>query len=402
MDKNAAVAKSVIVEDVKLSGSDANNYKPVTDSVSTAAITPRDLNLTVSATDKIYDGTTTANASYADNRITGDNLTVEATARFEDKNAAVAKSVIVEDVKLSGEDATNYLIASLLPENNTATILKAPLTVVASNAQRNYGDENPEINIIFNGFVSGEGVENSGITGNANLVIDADSTTPVGEGYLVTPVVGTLAAPNYQFTKFEAGQLTITPRSLYITANNVVRFAGEADPDNFSFSTGVGGLVNGDTLANVDITPPEGSANAAGGKVFALTTANASFLTGSPINYQISYLNGYLVIIPKPDVSGDEATNEAFFLELEPEEIAVTVNELNRQQTNLISSRIDSFEISRNLSNQQIDEEWITPNQSLGQLTNMNSNEIIERLKSRPLFIKNSDLARLLGIDIGI
>ena len=71
--------------------------------------------LTVSATgiNKVYDGTTTAALTLADNRLAGDVFTdADASATFVDKNVANGKAVTVASITITGTNAGNYALAS--------------------------------------------------------------------------------------------------------------------------------------------------------------------------------------------------------------------------------------------------------------------------------------------------
>ena len=67
--------------------------------------------MSVSATgvNKVYDGTTTATVTLADNRVAGDSLSTSYTsASFANKNVGTAKTVSVSGIAVSGADAANY------------------------------------------------------------------------------------------------------------------------------------------------------------------------------------------------------------------------------------------------------------------------------------------------------
>jgi hypothetical protein len=72
-------------------------------------ITPRPLNLTAFAPNKLYDGTTAANATLSDDHIAGDALTTTFTnATFADRNVGTGKTVTVNGLNVQGPDASNY------------------------------------------------------------------------------------------------------------------------------------------------------------------------------------------------------------------------------------------------------------------------------------------------------
>ena len=79
-DKNVATGKPVNVTNLGLSGADAGNYSVNSTTSGTASITKRTLLITATAANKKYDGTTTASVTLADNRVTGDQITLSYAA----------------------------------------------------------------------------------------------------------------------------------------------------------------------------------------------------------------------------------------------------------------------------------------------------------------------------------
>lgn len=126
--RNVGTGKTVTVTGLSLSGADAANYTVNDTAIATADITPKALTITASASDKVYDGTVSATASLADDRIAGDDLTAGYTsAAFEDADAGVGKTVNVTGITVSGPDAGNY--AANDAAVTTATIHKAAAVV---------------------------------------------------------------------------------------------------------------------------------------------------------------------------------------------------------------------------------------------------------------------------------
>lgn len=342
LDKHVGTGKPLMVTGNVLSGADAGNYVALLDVV--ANITPRLLTLTgVGAQDKVYDGTTLATRvdlappALAGGVIAGDDLLLDLAnlaVAFADKNAGADKPLVVSGASLGGSDAGNYRIDIA---GASASIAKAPLTVAIDPAQplqRHYGDDNPIPSVLFTGFVAGEDADSAGISGAPSITTAATATSPVG-AYDVQLTIGNLDAQNYSFGPFQAGMLTVTPRPLAIFVDNVVRFAGEPDPDPYTYSTNVDGLVAGDRLQQVSITPPPGSANAQGGAIFALVPSDAVFAIGDAANYAVSYRSGWLLVLTKPDYfagASDSGGTPGFAIELfDPAQIAAADTGLRRE-----------------------------------------------------------------------
>src|SRR5207253_2635592 len=86
---------------------------------------------------------------------------------------------------------------------------KATLTVTANNASRAYGTANPAFTASFSGFVDGETLATSGVSGSPTLTTFAAPNSPP-KTYAIITGPGTLAAANYTF-KVVYGTLTVTP-----------------------------------------------------------------------------------------------------------------------------------------------------------------------------------------------
>ena len=128
-DKNVGTDKPVQVSGLALLGADADKYT-LTQPTTNADITPATLTVTgVTASDKVYDGGTTATLDTSTAAlvgvISGDDVTLDATAAagaFTDPNAGTGKTVLVSGLTISGADAGNY---TLTQPTLTANILKA-------------------------------------------------------------------------------------------------------------------------------------------------------------------------------------------------------------------------------------------------------------------------------------
>src|SRR5581483_11763597 len=136
-DKNAGNSKTINVSGISIAGADAGNYTFNTTATATANITPRPLTVTATGIDKVYDGTTAASVTFADNRIAGDVLTVSDTAVFVNKNVGNGKTISVTGISISGADAGNYLLSNTTA-TTTANIAPRPLTITAAGVNKLY------------------------------------------------------------------------------------------------------------------------------------------------------------------------------------------------------------------------------------------------------------------------
>ena len=178
----------------------------------------------------------------------------------------------------------------LNPGGNFAAFRISPvLTVTVNNATRVYGNANPQFTVSFAGFLAGDGVD--GLLGTPDFATAATLTSGIGT-YGISATLGTLLSQQgYQFS-FNPGVLTITPRPITVTANNLSRVYGNANPA-LTFTVGGLGLVNGDQLTGA-LATTAGTTTGVGS--VAITQGS---LVADP-NYALTFVNGQLTITPRP------------------------------------------------------------------------------------------------------
>ena len=94
--------------------------------------------MTATASNKIYDGTTAATVSLADNRVAGDVVDIaHTTATFATRHVGTDKTVTVSGITISGADAGNYQLASTTAATS-ASISARAITVTAVTATKVY------------------------------------------------------------------------------------------------------------------------------------------------------------------------------------------------------------------------------------------------------------------------
>jgi hypothetical protein len=123
-------------------------------------------------------------------------------------------------------------------DSTTFTIDKATLTVKAEDATKLLGAANPTFNAGYSGFVNGETLATSGVSGSPSLTTNATAASPVGS-YTITAAQGTLAAGNYSFNfvngtlktiyKFDGFRQPVDNNGVFNTVK-----AGSAIPVKFS------------------------------------------------------------------------------------------------------------------------------------------------------------------------
>jgi hypothetical protein len=128
----------------------------------------------------------------------------------------------------------------------TITVTKAPLTVTADDKSRLFGSANPPLTATLSGFVLGQTLATSGVTGTASCTTTAQPYSTGGD-YPITCTVGTLASVNYGFATFVPGTLTVTYTRPCLTGNasgSLTVSAGQA------ICIGPGGVQSGPVTVN--------------------------------------------------------------------------------------------------------------------------------------------------------
>src|SRR5690606_33256796 len=110
---------------------------------------------------------------------------------------------------------------------------------------------------------------------------------------------GTLSAGvNYEVT-FVDGTLSITPRAITVTADDLTRIYGDSDPA-LTHQVTAGNLVFGDTLAGA-------LTRAAGENVGGYAITQGTLSAGA--NYDVTFVGGTLTITPRAiTVTADDLT----------------------------------------------------------------------------------------------
>ena len=208
-DKNAANGKTVTVTGTTLVDTTsglARNYTVSNPTGLTASITPASLLVRATgAASRVYDTTTNASVTLADNRIAGDVLTISNSgASFADKNAGANKTVTVNGIALGGTDAGNYTVNATA--TTTASITQAALGVKVDNAEKDQGLANPAFTASYTGLLGNDTLANE-VSGNLAFSTPATTGSVAGD-YLVSAVGQT--STNYALT-YTPGVLTVKP-----------------------------------------------------------------------------------------------------------------------------------------------------------------------------------------------
>ncbi|MGH7511757.1 MAG: YDG domain-containing protein [Gemmatimonadales bacterium] len=214
-DKHAGTAKTVSVTGISVTGADAGNYNWNTTATATADITPRALVITATGQNKVYDGTTAATVTLADDRIAGDVFTASySSATFADKHVGTGKPISVTGISISGPDAGNY--SANTTASATADITARSLTVTATGVNKVYDGTTTATVTLSDDRVAGDG-----FTATYASATFADRHVGTAKPIAVAGVaISGADAGNYQLTSTTASATAdITPRTLAVTAS---------------------------------------------------------------------------------------------------------------------------------------------------------------------------------------
>ncbi|MBI4318601.1 MAG: DUF11 domain-containing protein, partial [Chloroflexi bacterium] len=284
-------------------------------SSATAALTVTRAPLTgsITAANKVYDGTTAATITgrFLNGVIGADQVSyVGGTATFATKEVGNLKLVTATGLSLSGADAGNYTVNSTA--TTTADITARPLTVSATGVSKVYDGNTSATVTLSDNRVSGDVLTDS-YTGAAF----ADKNVGVGKTVSVSGVsISGADAGNYTVNSAATTTANITPAPLTVTADNKTKIQGQPDP---TLTVSYTGFVNSERLETSGVT---------GAPAFVHTNMNDSpigvysiAVTSGTLhaqNYSFSFVNGSLIIdyltitgtiSPNPNDKGWNNTN---------------------------------------------------------------------------------------------
>nr|WP_267876978.1 YDG domain-containing protein [Massilia rhizosphaerae] len=308
-DKNAGTNKAVTVSGAIADGTGrAANYTLATPAGLSATIAPKALAVSgITAADKVYDGTTAATVSTGgavlQGLAAGDDVRVDATGTFADKNAGGGKTVTLANT-FGGADAGNYTIAG--QATTVAAITPKALTVSGITAA------NKEYDGTTAAAVDGTGAQLAGLVGGDAVTVAASGAFAdknVGRGKTVDLVtsLGGADAGNYALE----GQSSATAD----IAQKTVTVAGAAVADKTADGTTVATLTAPGTVVGAIAGDTVGVSGAAASARFAQATAGTGIavdvdglaLTGADAaNYAFAgrtTASGTIVAAPAPVVT---------------------------------------------------------------------------------------------------
>lgn len=224
--------------------------------------------------------------------VSDDNLKELAkNARFtcngKETTANVGKYDITAVLGTYENDNLNFTVDGM----GELTVTKAPLTVKVKDVSREYGAENPALEVEYEGFKNGETADVLG--GNLELSYNGITAESEAKSYPAQTSASGLTSDNYDIS-YTNGNVTITP--IVVTAS-----AGTARRSNITILFDK--AINGLTKDNFTVKAGENTVELAGvtegsnGTTYVLT---GSFTVGTAHTVEITYANNNYSITGTP------------------------------------------------------------------------------------------------------
>lgn len=298
--KTVVTNGAVTVTGLALTGAAAGNYT-LAPLVLSASITPYGLTANgITASDRIYDGTTSATINTSAATLAGvlgsDNVTLSttgATGAFVDPNVGLDKSVVISGLTLAGSDAGNYTVSASV----TASIRYSVTVSGISASDKVYdGTTNALLNVSNVVLVGVQGTDD----------VSLDTTNAVGgftdrnAGTNKTVDVSGLALLGAQADLYSLTQPT-TNASISAMLLTVTAAADTKTYDGTTNSGGMPAITDGDIATN-DIAPvwtQSFDSRNAGARTLTATGGNVNDGNGGS-NYVVTFATASGTILPLP------------------------------------------------------------------------------------------------------
>ena len=311
-EKNAGT-RSVTFSPIVLNGSDKDNYILTAQPAVSVVISPKPVTASVSVSDKVYDGNTTATASCsfaAGDIVAGDVVTASAAGTFDNKDAGTGKTVTLSGITKNGAGKGNYDIT--VPAGTTASITPAAITVTPDSGTKAYGQSDPAFTYKI---TSGTLVASEALTG----ILKRDAGEAVGDYEIIQDTLTTANNPNYDITFVAGVKLSITQATPTVTVSSSITGSSAAYGNSIVFTaklspTGSGAVPAGSVQFWLGSDKIGGLITLASGSA-SYTTAQTEFLPGNKsitaeyvpdtgeTNYSANTSAAYAITITKREVT---------------------------------------------------------------------------------------------------
>ena len=275
------------------------NYD-ITLSPETFAVTNKTITVSgITASDKVYDGTTEATLDTSSITFTGletgETITATVTGTFDSKNIGTSKTVSLT-TSYSGSTVDNYTIVD--QSSTSASITARTVSVTGKAGVDKTFDDTTNLPVgetgygVLTGVLPGEDVSLIG----AAVYNAATSGSRIIE--IGTTALSGVDKDNYTLN-WTNGSGTIAKKTLTVTANNDAKFVTQGDNTPGYNGVSYDGFEGDDNLSDINvsgltISRTNSSTNTAAGTYVGTLVPSGVTAT----NYDISYVNGDYTIIP--------------------------------------------------------------------------------------------------------
>ncbi|MEM5316914.1 YDG domain-containing protein [Paraburkholderia sp. JHI869] len=313
-DKNVGTNKPVSTS-MTISGADAGNYDLTQPTGLVANITPLGVTVVASASNKVYDASTTATVQLSSpGVVAGDQVVFsDQSATFDTKDVGTGKTVTVSGINETGADASNYTFT-----NTTATTTANITPFVLSLQGTRVYDATTNANASLfgnNGTLTGAGGETLTLSGTGTLAsknVNSQQAFAANglAGYTLTGN-GAALASNYTF---DGGTdwVNITPATLTVTGATVNTKIYDATTAATLSGAALSGVLGSDSVAlGNDTTGTFADKNVGSGKS---VTASTMTISGTDAgNYVLTQPTGLTgTITARPIVVDATAQNKTY------------------------------------------------------------------------------------------
>lgn len=283
------------------------NYNDSAENSVTITVARQTLTATITPNPKQYNGSPTAtikSVSYSGIVGVDDVSIAGGTLAFQDKAAAINKTVTASGYVLNGIKLADYALGTITV--TTANITTAPLTVTNTAVNDKTYDGTTAATYTgtpaLSGKVSGDDVN---LTGTPTFASKDASANPIPVSYTGLTIDGADAA-NYSLTLPSPVSEKINQRTLSVSVNPLTILCGQAIP---ALTVNVSGFVNGESTSIIGFSKPTAS-QSYGSTTTAVTNAPLAVVYSGGAatnNYQFSYNNTtQLTINAAQNVSADD------------------------------------------------------------------------------------------------
>ena len=206
----------------------------------TLTVDRKALTATATANNKVYDATAAGSVTFADDRLSGDVLTVDSTETvFADVNVGTGIATTTSGITLSGADAANYSVNATATSSADITVRHVTVTADAGQSKI-YGTTDP---VLAYAISSGSLVGSDAFSGVLSRAAGENvGSYSIGQGSLDL-------GGNYNLTFTPGTTFGVTQRPITVAANaGQSKVYGNAD-SAFTYTIGGLGLAFSDTLS---------------------------------------------------------------------------------------------------------------------------------------------------------